>query len=218
MTGNSDTADYKDTILTTAPPITNCASTTVTTPKVVTDSRRTRHHGQRAGWRSVDRDRGPRQSPTRLWSTSKVARLLRPVPSRSSSARWTRPGSARRVGRRVGSTNLSGASYPVTVQSPTAYVTSAGRYCWRATFSGDSGERHPGFESDSTRQRVLHRSTRSTRRCRRRPVPTCSSASRDGLGDTGRDGDPAGQPGDQPDRYWRCGSGWNDHLQAVRPE
>ena len=38
VTGNSDTADYKDTILKTAPPITNCGSTTVTTPKVVTDT------------------------------------------------------------------------------------------------------------------------------------------------------------------------------------
>ncbi len=33
VTGNSDTADYKDTILETAPPITNCESTTVTTPE-----------------------------------------------------------------------------------------------------------------------------------------------------------------------------------------
>ena len=34
VTGNSDSADYKDTILKTAPPITNCGSTTVTTPKL----------------------------------------------------------------------------------------------------------------------------------------------------------------------------------------
>jgi hypothetical protein len=33
VTGNSDTADYKDTILATTPPITNCTSTTVTAPK-----------------------------------------------------------------------------------------------------------------------------------------------------------------------------------------
>ena len=33
VTGNSDTADYKDTILKNAPPISNCSSTTVTTPK-----------------------------------------------------------------------------------------------------------------------------------------------------------------------------------------
>jgi hypothetical protein len=33
VTGNSDTADYKDTILTTVPPISNCTSTTETTPR-----------------------------------------------------------------------------------------------------------------------------------------------------------------------------------------
>lgn len=38
----------------------------------------------------------------------------------------------------VGSTNLTGSAYPVTVLSSTAYVTSAGRYCWRATWSGDA--------------------------------------------------------------------------------
>ena len=41
VTGNSDTADYKDTILQTAPPITNCGSTTVTTPKRRADDPRT---------------------------------------------------------------------------------------------------------------------------------------------------------------------------------
>ena len=51
-------------------------------------------------------------------------------------------------GTSVGSTNLTGTAYPVTVVSPTAYVTSAGRYCWRATFSGDSANGIPG-SSDS---------------------------------------------------------------------
>ena len=65
------------------------------------------------------------------------------------------PGLCTTGGTSVGSTNLTGAAYPVTVVSPTAYVTSAGRYCWRAAFSGDSGQRHPG-STDSSR-RVLHR-------------------------------------------------------------
>ena len=47
-------------------------------------------------------------------------------------------------GTSVGSTNLTGTAYPVTVVSPTAYVTSAGRYCWRAVFSGDSANGIPG--------------------------------------------------------------------------
>jgi hypothetical protein len=51
-------------------------------------------------------------------------------------------------GTSVGSTNLTGTAYPVTVLSPTAYVTAAGRYCWRATFSGDSANAIPG-SSDS---------------------------------------------------------------------
>jgi hypothetical protein len=59
------------------------------------------------------------------------------------------PGLCTTGGTTVGSTNLSGSAYPVTVQSPTAYVTSAGRYCWRATFSGDS-DNGIGSSSDST--------------------------------------------------------------------
>jgi len=134
VTGNSDTADYKDTILQTAPPISNCTSTTVTTPSVgaggasigtgalaVTDS-------------AVVDIQGGTATPA-----GSVAFFLCKVDS---------PGLCATDGTSVGSTNLSGAAYPVTVQSPTAYVTSAGRYCWRATFSGDSANGIPG-SSDS---------------------------------------------------------------------
>jgi hypothetical protein len=134
VTGNSDTADYKDTILKTAPPISNCTSTTVTTPSVgaggasigtgvlaVTDS-------------AVVDIQGGTATPA-----GSVAFSLCKVDS---------PGLCATGGTSVGSTNLSGASYPATVESPTAYVTSAGRYCWRATFSGDSANGIPG-SSDS---------------------------------------------------------------------
>lgn len=47
------------------------------------------------------------------------------------------PGLCTTGGTSVGSTALSGTGYPATVLSPTAYVTSAGRYCWRAVWSGD---------------------------------------------------------------------------------
>ena len=59
------------------------------------------------------------------------------------------PGLCDAGGTSVGSTNLSGAAYPVTVVSPTAHVTSAGRYCWRAVFTGDSANGIPG-SSDSS--------------------------------------------------------------------
>jgi hypothetical protein len=135
VTGNSDTADYKDTILKTAPPISNCTSTTVTTPSVgaggasigtgvlaVTDS-------------AVVDIQGGTATPA-----GSVAFFLCKVDA---------PGLCSSGGTSVGSTNLSGSAYPVTVPSPTAYVTSAGRYCWRATFSGDSANGIPG-SSDSS--------------------------------------------------------------------
>ena len=59
------------------------------------------------------------------------------------------PGLCTTGGTSVGSTNLTGAAYPATVVSPTAYVTSVGRYCWRAVFSGDSANGIPG-SSDSS--------------------------------------------------------------------
>ena len=59
------------------------------------------------------------------------------------------PGLCTTGGTSVGSTNLTGASYPVTVVSPTATITSPGRYCWRAVYSGDAANGIPG-SSDSS--------------------------------------------------------------------
>ncbi len=136
VTGNSDTADYKDTILQTAPPITNCTSRTVTTPKTgsgadIPDDGLTIGTGVAAVRDSavVSLDGGTAEP------AGKVDFWLCKVDS---------PGLCTTGGTSVGSTNLSGTSYPVTVPSPTAYVTSAGRYCWRAVFSGDSANGIPG--------------------------------------------------------------------------
>jgi hypothetical protein len=141
VTGNSDTADYKDTILKNAPPITNCESATVTTPKdgaganipasglsigtgvvAVKDS-------------AVVSLQGGTATPT-----GSVAFFLCKVDD---------PGLCTSGGTPVGSTNLTGTTYPVTVSSPTAYVTSAGRYCWRAAWNGDAANGIPG-SSDSS--------------------------------------------------------------------
>ncbi len=59
------------------------------------------------------------------------------------------PGLCTTGGTAVGTTNLTGATYPATVVSPTAYVTSVGRYCWRAVFSGDAANGIPS-SSDSS--------------------------------------------------------------------
>ncbi len=140
VTGNSDTADYKDTILTTVPPITNCTSTTVTTPKTgagadIPAGGLSIGTGVVAVEDSAEVDiEGGTATPT-----GSVAFSLCKVDS---------PGLCTTGGTSVGSTNLTGTAYPVTVVSPTAYVTSAGRYCWRATWSGDAANGIPG-SSDS---------------------------------------------------------------------
>lgn len=130
VTGNSDTADYKDTILKNAPPITNCTSTTVTTPKTGAGE------AIPAGGLSIG------TGVVAVKDSAVVSLIGGTATPAGSVAFWLckvdAPGLCTADGTDVGSTNLSGAAYPVTVASPTAYVTSAGRYCWRAVFSGDS--------------------------------------------------------------------------------
>ena len=135
VTGNSDTADYKDTILEPAPPITNCASTTKTTPSVG------------AGGASIG-------TGVLAVTDSAVVDIQGGTATPAGSVAFSlckvdAPELCTSGGTSVGTTNLSGASYPATVESPTAYVTSAGRYCWLATFSGDSANGIPG-SSDSS--------------------------------------------------------------------
>ena len=141
VTGNSDTADYKDTILTTTPPITNCTSTTVTTPKTGAGAT-IPAEGLSIGTGVVAVKDSALVSVAGGTATpaGSVAFFLCKVDA---------PGLCTPGGTSVGSTNLTGAAYPVTVVSPTAYVTSVGRYCWRAVFSGDSDNGIPG-SSDSS--------------------------------------------------------------------
>ena len=136
VTGNSDTADYKDTILKNAPPISNCESETVTTPQTAAGA------DIPAGGLSIGTGVvGVQDSAVvsldggTATPAGSVAFFLCKV---SGTALCDSGGTS------VGSTNLTGTAYPVTVVSPTAYVTSAGRYCWRAVFSGDSANGIPG--------------------------------------------------------------------------
>ena len=140
VTGNSDTADYKDTILETTPPITNCTSTTETTPQTG------------AG---ADIPAGGVSIGTGVVAVrdSAVVNIAGGTATPAGSVAFflckvDAPGLCTTGGTSVGSTNLSGATYPATVASPTAYVTSVGRYCWRATYSGDTANGIPG-SSDS---------------------------------------------------------------------
>jgi hypothetical protein len=144
VTGNSDTADYKDTILKTAPPITNCTSGVVTTPKTGGGA------DIPAGGLSIGAGTG-----VVAVKDSAVVSVTGGTATPAGSVAFflckLDSGTCTTGGTSVGSTNLTGAAYPVTVVSPTAYVTSVGRYCWRASFSGDSANGIPGFtESAAT--------------------------------------------------------------------
>jgi hypothetical protein len=136
VTGNSDSADYKDTILKNAPPISNCTTTTVTTPKDGSGAD-IPTGGLSIGTGVVSVKDSAKVTLTGGTATpaGSVAFFLCKV---SGTALCDSGGTS------VGSTNLTGTAYPVTVVSPTAYVTSVGRYCWRATFSGDSANGIPG--------------------------------------------------------------------------
>lgn len=141
VTGNSDTADYKDTILKNTPPISNCKSTTVTTPKTGAGG------SIPAGGLSIG-------TGVVAVQDSAVVALQGGTAAPAGSVAFSlckvdSPGLCDTGGTAVGSTSLTGSAYPVTVASPTAYVTSAGRYCWRGDFSGDSANGIPG-SSDSS--------------------------------------------------------------------
>ena len=130
VTGNSNTADYKDTILETVPPVSSCETTTVTTPQDG-DGNVIPADGISIGDGVVAVQDSAEVSLTGGTATpaGSVAFFLCKV----AAGEVCDTG-----GTSVGSTDLTGAAYPVTVVSPTAYVTSAGDYCWRGEFSGDT--------------------------------------------------------------------------------
>ncbi len=139
VTGNSDTADYKDTILDTLPPISNCEATIVTTPK--------KGNGDAipGGGLSIG---------TGVVAVSDSAEIslsggsAAPTGSISFHLCKIDVGTCTSGGTSVGSTSIAGGAFPRTVSSPTAYVTAAGRYCWRAEWPGDTDAGIPGT-SDS---------------------------------------------------------------------
>jgi hypothetical protein len=141
VTGNSDTADYKDTILEPAPSLGDCETTTVTTPQDGNgDEIPDEGLPIGTGVVAVQDSAEVTLSGGTATPAGSVAFFLCKVDA---------PGLCDEDGTSVGSTDLTGTTYPVTVESPTAYVTSAGRYCWRGEYSGDPDNGIPG-SSDSS--------------------------------------------------------------------
>lgn len=134
VTGNSDSADYKDTILQTVPPITNCAATIVTTPKTG------------AG---ADIPVGGLSIGTGVAAVKDEATISLQGGTAAATGSINfflcklDVGTCSSGGTPVGATSIAGGNFPRTVSSPTAYVTSVGRYCWRAEWPGDVGNAIP---------------------------------------------------------------------------
>jgi hypothetical protein len=142
VTGNSDTADYKDTILASVPPITNCSSTTTTTPKqgdgsaIPADGLSIGNGVVAVKDEAVVTVQGGSDTPT-----GTVSFWLCKVDAPAVCADGQ--------GTSIGDGTLAGD--PSTTTSPTAYVTAAGRYCWRSMYSGDDDAGIPtSKESSST--------------------------------------------------------------------
>ncbi|MBW9118547.1 hemagglutinin [Microbacterium trichothecenolyticum] len=131
VTGNSDTADYKDTILAPAPAFGSCESTTETMPKTAAGE------NIPAGGLSIG-------TGVVGVKDSAVVDLTGGTTAVGGSVQFhlckvDAPGLCTAGGTDVGSTDLTGETYPVTVVSPTAWVTAAGRYCWRAEYTPVEG-------------------------------------------------------------------------------
>jgi hypothetical protein len=163
VTGNSDTADYKDTILQPGLDLSNCGTTTTTTPQdsngaaipsggisitedgvvEVKDSAVIALTGAASGTvggtidfalcRANDSAGGPGGSPepTSACDTTDAKSVL--------------------VDDDKNVVDEDGvAGFPVTVTSSSAWVTAAGRYCWKAVYSGNAAAGYTGSSDVST--------------------------------------------------------------------
>ncbi|WP_203579787.1 hemagglutinin [Microbacterium hibisci] len=147
VTGNSDTADYKDTVLQRIS-ISNCASQTRTTPSDVNGLSLGGTVSIGGGVVAVKDSAEVSVTGGNTNAAGSVAFWLCKVDTGACD------GTTGRVGTPIGSTNLNtAAQYPQTILSPTAWVTSVGRYCWRAVFTGDPANQIPGSaDFDATRE------------------------------------------------------------------
>lgn len=155
VTGNSDTADYKDTILRTAPPISNCTSSTVTTPQTAAGD------PIPAGGLDLGANGVAVRDQAVVSVTGGTA-----TPAGSVSfylCKVDSPLLCDSGGTQVGSAvALTGATYPATVSSASTTVTEPGRYCFRAVFTGDSANGIPGSSDSSAGECFTVKAVQST--------------------------------------------------------
>ena len=146
VTGNSDTADYKDTILNELAPIGNCSASLVTTPKDGDgNALGAAQAGDQAGGRiSIGTGVVAVKDSATVGVTGGSA-----TPTGSVSFTLCYVDASPDECLSIGSTSIAGGTYPRTVLSPVAYVTAAGDYCWSASWPGDAASGIPGTSESS---------------------------------------------------------------------
>jgi hypothetical protein len=147
VTGNSDSADYKDTILQPTVPIGGCTSTTVTTPKQADGTTNVPAGGLSITTAGVVQVKDSAAISVSGGSGVPGGTVQFSLCKASNTSNATCDSTATTIGSPVA---VTGAAFPATVVSPSAWVTSAGRFCWKAVYSGVSASGIAGSSDVST--------------------------------------------------------------------
>lgn len=134
VTGNSDSADYKDTILQPTVPVGGCTSTTVTTPKQSDGTTNIPAAGLSITTAGVVQVKDSAVVNVTGGSGTPGGTVQFSLCQASDTLTATCDSAATAIGSPV----AVSTAFPATVVSPSAWVTSAGRYCWQASYSGVS--------------------------------------------------------------------------------
>ncbi|WP_260439758.1 hemagglutinin [Humibacillus xanthopallidus] len=162
VTGNSDTADYKDTILQPGVDLSNCGTTTTTTPRdsagaaIPADGISITQNGVvEVKDRAVIALTGAASGTVggtidfTLCRANDSAAGPGGTPAATSACDTTDPKSLLVDNDKTVVDEDGVAGFPVTVTSSSAWVTAAGRYCWKAVYSGNETAGYTGSSDES---------------------------------------------------------------------
>jgi hypothetical protein len=136
VTGNSDTADYKDTILQPGVDLSDCTTTTTTTPQDDAGNP-IPQAGIDLGTDGVVQVKDSALIDIQGGAANPAGTIDFTLceANNAANADCDTGGKSVLVGDDVAVSDPDGA-FPVTVTSPSAWITAAGRYCWKAVYSG----------------------------------------------------------------------------------
>lgn len=147
VTGNSDSADYKDTIFRSGISLGGCTTTTTTTPKQSDGTTNVPAAGLPITTAGVVQVKDSASITLTGGAAAPGGTVAFSLCKASNAANATCDGTATPIGSPV---TVTGSAFPATVVSPSAWVTSAGRFCWQAVYSGVTASGIAGSSDVST--------------------------------------------------------------------